>query len=203
MVGVYTHRVCLCNWKTEISNCRVGFLSWYYCNSIPWGQKQTGSIWYFSAHSCAGPATSKSGHRWHGGSPSWWPPALSTGLTRSSLPGLYLEPAVQSSRDGHTLGRLGPAGGDGSDQGIKFISLLLQLLHQRLYCPLWERLALSSLPEGDNMEWEEKSTGTNLWHMRLCTMERQASALVGATEDIFVFFFNRPPPSSTSETEAN
>ena len=28
-----------------------------------------------------------------------------------------------------------------------------------------------------------------LWHMRLCTIERQASALVGATEDIFVFWF--------------
>ena len=32
-----------------------------------------------------------------------------------------------------------------------------------------------------------------LWHMRLCTIDRQASALVGATEDIFVLFLIAHP----------
>ena len=136
----------------------------YPCG-LPWGQKQTGSTWYFSAHSCASLATSRCEHRWHGGSPSWWPPALSTGLTRSSLPGLYLEPAIQGSRDCHTLCRLGPTGGDGSNQGIKFISLFLQLFHQRLYCPLWECLTFSPLPEGEKW-WNSRLPQG--WTLNIC-----------------------------------
>ena len=75
-------------------------------NGKPSGQKQTGSTWYSWARSCAGLAISRSSRRWHGGSPSWWPPRLSWALTRWSLPGLYLQPAVQGAWDRHALCRL-------------------------------------------------------------------------------------------------
>ena len=44
----------------------------------------------------------------------------------------------------------------------------------------------------DNCHCEEKP---HLWHMRLCTIERQASALVGATEDIFCLVLVTHPHS--------
>ena len=53
---------------------------------------------------------------------------------------LYLEASIQCALYGDTLGGVGPIGGDGRDEAVQLISLLLQLLHQALNGPLGEGL---------------------------------------------------------------
>ena len=48
----------------------------------------------------------------------------------------HLEAAVESPLYGDALRRVGPVRRDGRDERVQLISLLLQLLHQRLNCPL-------------------------------------------------------------------
>lgn len=57
-----------------------------------------------------------------------------------------LQPSVQRSLDGDTLAGMDPVGGDGGDEGVQLVLLLLQLLHQALDGPLGEALVLSALP---------------------------------------------------------
>ena len=57
----------------------------------------------------------------------------------------YLQTAIKRSLDGDALGGMRPVGGDGGDQAVQFITLLLQLLHQALDGSLGEALALPTL----------------------------------------------------------
>ena len=75
----------------------------------------------------------------------WPPPDLGVNNMGESLPGLHLQSAIESPRNGDTFGRLGPAGGDCRYQGVQLVPLLLQLFHEALDCALRERLGLASL----------------------------------------------------------
>ena len=59
---------------------------------------------------------------------------------------VYLQPSVQRPLDGDTLAGMDSAGGDGGDERVQFVLLLLQLLHQTLDGPLGEALVLGALP---------------------------------------------------------
>ena len=48
----------------------------------------------------------------------------------------HLEAAVESPLYGDALRRVGPVRRDGRDESVQLIPLLLQLLYQRLNCPL-------------------------------------------------------------------
>ena len=58
---------------------------------------------------------------------------------------LHLQPPVEGSGNGDASGGLDAAGGDGGDQVVQLLPLLLQLLHQGLDGPLGEGLALAAL----------------------------------------------------------
>lgn len=57
-----------------------------------------------------------------------------------------LKPAVQRPLDGDTLAGMDTVGGDGGDERVQLVLLLLQLLHEALDGPLSEALVLPSLP---------------------------------------------------------
>lgn len=57
-----------------------------------------------------------------------------------------LQPTVQRPLDGDTLAGVDTVGGDGSDEGIQLVLLLLELLHQALDGSLGKALVLSPLP---------------------------------------------------------
>ena len=103
---------------------------------------------------------------------------------------VHLQPPIQRPGDGDALGGLSSASRDGGYQTVQLISLLLQLLDEGLYCSLAECFALSALSAHAIDSCESCSLLWNwsdgyLWHIRLCTMERQASAEVGALAVIF------------------
>lgn len=56
-----------------------------------------------------------------------------------------LQPSVQRPLDGDTLARVDAVGGDGGDERVQLILLLLQLLHQALDRPLGEAFILTAL----------------------------------------------------------
>lgn len=58
---------------------------------------------------------------------------------------LYLQATIQSSLYGHTLAGMSSVGGDGRDEGIQLVFLLLQLFDQTFDGSLGEALALASL----------------------------------------------------------
>lgn len=58
---------------------------------------------------------------------------------------LYLQATIQSSLYGHTLAGMSSVGGDGRDEGIQLVFLLLQLFYQTFDGSLGEALALASL----------------------------------------------------------
>ncbi len=58
----------------------------------------------------------------------------------------YLQPSVQRPLDGDTLAGMDAVGGDGGDERVQLILLLLQLLHQTLDGPFGEALVLGALP---------------------------------------------------------
>ena len=58
---------------------------------------------------------------------------------------LYLEASVQSALDGDAFGGVGAVGGDGRDEAVQLVPLLLQLLHEALDRALGERLGLTAL----------------------------------------------------------
>ena len=51
---------------------------------------------------------------------------------------VYLETPIESPLDGDAFGGVGAVGGDCCDERVQLISLLLQLLYQRLYGSLAE-----------------------------------------------------------------
>jgi len=57
----------------------------------------------------------------------------------------HLQPSVECPLNGHTLARMGSICGDGCDERIQLIFLLLQFLHQALDGPLGKRLTLATL----------------------------------------------------------
>lgn len=58
---------------------------------------------------------------------------------------MHLEATVESPLYGDALRRVGPVRRDCRDERVQLISLLLQLLHQRLDCPLAKCFRLASL----------------------------------------------------------
>lgn len=60
--------------------------------------------------------------------------------------GTDLQPPVQRPLDGHTLAGMDAVGGDGGDEGVQLVLLLLQLLHQALDGALGEAFVLAALP---------------------------------------------------------
>ena len=58
----------------------------------------------------------------------------------------YLQSSVQRPLDGHTLAGVDAVGGDGSDERVQLVLLLLQLLHQAFDGSLGEALVLTALP---------------------------------------------------------
>lgn len=127
---------------------------------------RTGSTWRASARSCADPASAKSGHRWHAGSPSGRPPTSSP-----------LKPE-----------RRGCTGGVTCNLPSKVLWIVTHLLG---CAPLVVIAVISesssslfslSFLTSDSMARLAKPSLSPpcLWHMRLCTMLRQASAEVGA-----------------------
>lgn len=58
----------------------------------------------------------------------------------------HLQTAVEGALNGHALAGMGSVRGNGRDQRVQFVALLLQLLDQRLDGPLGESLALTALP---------------------------------------------------------
>lgn len=56
-----------------------------------------------------------------------------------------LQPSIQRPLDGDTLARVDAVGGDGSDERVQLILLLLQLLHQALDRPLGKAFVLAAL----------------------------------------------------------
>lgn len=64
---------------------------------------------------------------------------------RKALTTGHLKPAVERPLNSNTFGRMGAVSGYSSDERIQFVSLLLQLLDERLDGSLGEALTLSSL----------------------------------------------------------
>lgn len=58
----------------------------------------------------------------------------------------YLQTPVKRSLNGHALAGMGSVGGDGSDEGVELVFLLLQLFHQALDGAFGKGFALASLP---------------------------------------------------------
>lgn len=58
----------------------------------------------------------------------------------------HLQPPVQRPLDGHTLAGMDAVGGDGSDEGVQLVLLLLQLLHQALDGSFGEAFVFAPLP---------------------------------------------------------
>ena len=70
----------------------------------------------------------------------------SNGPPQKTRASTHLEAAIQCARNGDTLGGLGAARGDGRDQRVQLVPLLLELLDEGLDGPLGEGLALPALP---------------------------------------------------------
>ena len=59
--------------------------------------------------------------------------------------GTHLEAPIEGALDGDALGGVSAVGGDGGDEAVQLVPLLLQLLHQALDRALRERLGLATL----------------------------------------------------------
>lgn len=62
-----------------------------------------------------------------------------------AFPACNLQPAIQRPLNGHTLAGVDAIGGDGSDERVQLVLLLLKLLDQALDGPLGEALILAAL----------------------------------------------------------
>ena len=58
----------------------------------------------------------------------------------------YLQPSVQRPLDGDTLAGMDAVGGDGGDERVQLVLLLLQFLHQTLDGAFGEAFVFRSLP---------------------------------------------------------
>ena len=74
---------------------------------------------------------------------------------RKSFSACDLKSSIKSLRDGDTCGRGVAVGGDGRDQGVQLIPLLLQLLHQALDCTPGKRFSLPTLPGNNTKDCSE------------------------------------------------
>lgn len=112
-----------------------------------------------------------------------------------------LKSAIECSLYCYAFARMSAVCGDRCDERVELVSFLLQLLHQRFDGSLCESFWFASLLDvcekrKDNnkiSQWEKRFAHKQneifcleltRWHIKLCTMLRQASADVGAVDGI-------------------